>query len=408
MFRSLKHANFRFFFIGQSVSLVGTWMQIVALGWLSYRLTHSPFLLGCVAFAAQAPSLFLSPFAGVLADRYDRRNILILAQVLCMAQASALALLVLSHAITIGHILWLSLFLGIVGAFEMTVRQSFLVELVDDKTNLSNAIALNSMVFNASRLLGPGIAGLLIASFGEGICFLVNAASYIAIIAALSCVSVDRAVVKRPAGMNMGLEFREGFLYAFRSLPIRLMLVSVAVFSIAGAVLQTLLPVFVKEVFQGGSGMFAFLLSVSGAGALAGTMYLARKRSVRGLAGKMVAGTALMGVGLVIFGMMKVYWVVCAAAFFIGLAMMVGIGGGNMLLQTLVEDDKRGRVMSLYAMALMGTAPFASLGAGVLAAKFGADATFAVIGVVSFMGAFLFSRELGRCRHAAGLAYASI
>ena len=305
MFRSLRHVNFRLFFIGQSVSLVGTWMQIVALGWLSYRLTHSPFLLGCVAFAAQIPSLFLSPFAGVLADRYDRRNILILAQALCMVQASVLAFLVLSHTITIGHILWLSLFLGIVGAFEMTVRQSFLVELVDDKTNLANAIALNSMMFNASRLVGPGIAGLLIASFGEGICFLVNAASYIAIIAALAFVTVVRPGVERPAGFKIGREFKEGFLYAFRSLPIRLMLVSVAVFSIAGAVLQTLLPVFVQEVFKGGSGMFAFLLSVSGAGALAGTMFLASKRSVDGLAWNMAICTALMGVGLVVFGVIK-------------------------------------------------------------------------------------------------------
>lgn len=408
MFRSLKHVNFRFFFIGQSVSLVGTWMQIVALGWLSYRLTHSPFLLGCVAFAAQIPSLFLAPFAGVLADRYDRRNILILAQALCMVQASVLAFLVLSHTITIGHILWLSLFLGIVGAFEMTVRQSFLVELVDDKTNLSNAIALNSMMFNASRLVGPGIAGLLIASFGEGICFLVNAASYVAIIAALSFVSVDTSGMKKPAGLKIGREFKEGVQYAFSSLPIRLMLVSVAVFSIAGAVLQTLLPVFVKEVFQGGSGMFAFLLSVSGAGALAGTMYLAWKRSVTGLAGNMAVCTALMGAGLVGFGMVKVYWIVCAAAFFLGVAMMVGIGGGNMLLQTLVDDDKRGRVMSLYAVALMGTAPFASLGAGAFAARFGVDTAFALIGGLSFIGAVLFSRELERFRIAAGAIYAQV
>ncbi len=396
MFRSIRHRNFRIFFLGQAVSLLGTWMQIVAVSWLAYRLTSSPLMLGCVAFASQIPSLFLAPVAGVVADRYDRRKLLVLAQALSMVQAAILAILVLTHTVTIIHILWLSLFLGIINAFEMTIRQSFLVELVDDKKDLSNAIALNSLMFNGSRLAGPAIAGILIVSFGEGVCFLINACSYAAVLVALGFISIQSKKIEQTSAMDIRREFLEGLHYALGFLPIRLLLFIIALFSVVGAALNTLLPVFVKETFHGGPRMFGSLLTISGVGAVIGTVYLAQKKTIAGFVEKIAWATAVMALALAAFAATKIYWVASVAAFMIGLTMMLGIGGGNMVLQTLVHDDKRGRVMSLYAVALMGTAPFGSLGAGAFAARFGADAALVVASLLCFVGAVLFWRELGR------------
>jgi MFS family permease len=202
MFRSIRHRNFRIFFLGQAVSLLGTWMQIVAVSWLAYRLTSSPFMLGCVAFASQIPSLFLAPVAGVVADRYDRRKLLMVAQALSMVQAAILTVLVFTGMVTIVHILFLSLFLGIVNAFEMTIRQSFLIELVEDKSDLSNAIALNSLMFNGSRLAGPAMAGILIVSFGEGVCFLINACSYAAVIVALGFIAIKSTKIQQTSAVS--------------------------------------------------------------------------------------------------------------------------------------------------------------------------------------------------------------
>jgi len=405
MFRSIRHRNFRIFFLGQAVSLLGTWMQIVAVSWLAYRLTSSPFMLGCVAFASQIPSLFLAPVAGVVADRYDRRNLLIVAQALSMVQAVILTVLVLTGTVTIVHILFLSLLLGIINAFEMTIRQSFLIELVEDKSDLSNAIALNSLMFNGSRLAGPAMAGILIVSFGEGICFLINACSYAAVIVALGFISIKSKKLQQTSAMDMRAEFLEGFRYALGFLPIRLLLVMIALFSIVGAALNTLLPVFVKETFHGGPRMFGVLLTISGVGAVIGTVYLAQKKTIAGFVEKIALAIAVMGLGLLVFSATKIYWVASAAAFVIGLAMMVGIGGGNMVLQTLVHDDKRGRVMSLYAVALMGAAPLGSLGAGIFAAKLGADAALAVASIFCFVGAYLFWRKLDRFHLKAGPIY---
>jgi MFS family permease len=395
MFRSIRHRNFRIFFIGQAISVLGTWMQTVAVSWLAYRLTNSPLMLGCVAFATQIPSLFLAPVAGVVADRFDRRKLLILAQSLSMLQAAVLTVLVLTGTVTIVHILFLSLFIGVVNAFEMTIRQSYLIELVDDKKDLSNAIALNSMMFNGSRLAGPAIAGILIVSFGEGVCFLINACSYAAVIVALGFISIKSRKIERSA-MDIGREFLEGFRYALGFLPIRLLLVIIALFSVVGSVLQTLLPVFVKETFHGGPRMFGSLLTISGVGAVLGTIYLARKKTIEGFVEKIVLAIAVMGLGLAVFAATQVYWVACIASFVVGLTMMIGISGGNIVLQTLVHDDKRGRVMSLYAVALMGAAPFGSLGAGAFAAKFGAGSALIVASILCFIGAVLFGRKLGR------------
>ncbi len=368
----------------------------MAVSWLAYRLTSSPFMLGCVAFASQIPSLFLAPLAGVVADRYDRRKLLVLAQALCMVQATVLTVLVLTHTVTIIHIIFLSLFLGIVTAFEMTIRQSFLIELVDDKKDLSNAIALNSLMFNGSRLVGPTMAGIFIVSFGEGICFLINACSYAAVIVALGFISIKSEKAERTSVMDVRREFLEGLRYSLGFLPIRLLLVIVALFSVVGAALNTLLPVFVKEVFHGGPRMFGSLLTISGMGAVVGTVYLAQKKTIAGFVEKIALAAAVMGLGLAAFAATQIYWVASLSAFMIGLTMMIGIGGGNMVLQTLVHDDKRGRVMSLYAVALMGTAPFGSLGAGAFAARFGADAALVVASVFCFIGAYLFARKLER------------
>jgi MFS family permease len=395
MFRSLKHHNFRFFFLGQTISLVGTWMQIMAVSWLAYRLTSSPFLLGCVAFASQIPTLFLAPIAGVVSDRFDRRKLLLLAQFCSMAQAIVLTTLVMTGTVTIIHILFLSFFLGVVNAFELTVRQSFLIELVEDKADLANAIALNALMFNLSRLFGPAMAGILIVSFGEAMCFLVNACSYAAIIAALLCIHVAKRI-KASSSMHMGRELKDGWRYAYQFLPIRMLLLVIALFSVIGAAIHTLLPVFVKEVFHGGPRMFGSLLTISGMGAVVGTTYLARKKSILGLVEKIALAAVVMSTGLVVFSTTMVYWVACIAAFVIGLAMMIGIGGGNMILQTLVHDDKRGRVMSLYAVALLGTAPLGSLSAGAFASKFGPGAALSVGSVVCLAGAIIFWKKLKR------------
>ncbi|MBF0331648.1 MAG: MFS transporter [Candidatus Omnitrophica bacterium] len=393
MFRSFRHSNFRFFFLGQTVSLVGTWMQIMAVSWLAYRLTNSPFLLGCVAFASQIPTLFLAPVAGVVSDRFDRRKLLLVAQFLSMSQAIILTALVLTKTVTIMHILFLSFFLGIVNAMELTVRQSFLIELVDEKADLANAIALNALMFNVSRLLGPAMAGILIVSFGEGMCFIVNACSYVAVIAGLLCIrTLPRA--PNPSGMHLGRELKAGWRYAYGFLPIRMLLLVIALFSVIGAAIHTLLPVFVREVFHGGPKMFGSLLTVSGMGAVVGTAYLARKKSILGFVEKIALAAVVMSTALIIFSTTMLYWVACVAAFFIGLSMMIGIGGGNMILQTLVHDDKRGRVMSLYAVALLGTAPLGSLSAGAFASKFGPGAALAVGSVVCLTGAIIFWSKL--------------
>lgn len=380
-------------------------MQIVAVSWLAYRLTNSPFMLGCVAFASQIPSLFLAPVAGVVADRFDRRKLLILAQSLSMVQAVVLTVLVFTNMVSIVHILFLSLFLGIVNAFEMTIRQSYLIELLEDKRDLSNAIALNSMMFNGSRLVGPAIAGILIVSFGEGICFLINACSYAAVLVALGFISTVPGKTQRASAMDIGREFLEGVRYALGFLPIKILLVIIALFSVVGTVLQTLLPVFVKEIFHGGPRMFGSLLTISGMGAVTSTIYMARQKTIAGFVEKIALAIAVMGLGLAVFAATQVYWVACIASFMIGLTMMVGISGGNIVLQTLVHDDKRGRVMSLYAVALMGIAPFGSLGAGAIAAKFGADVALVISSVLCFIGAFLFWRKLGRFHLKAGPIY---
>ncbi|NTV28458.1 MAG: MFS transporter [Candidatus Omnitrophica bacterium] len=391
-FRALRHRNFRLFFTGQLLSLVGTWMQIVASSWLVYRLTNSPFLLGCVAFASQIPSFLLSPYAGVVADRHDRRRMLLVIQVLSLAQAVILSYLVLTGAITVWHILILGIFLGCVTAFDLPVRQAFISEMVEDRKDMNNAIALNSALFNASRLIGPAVAGVVIALFGEGVCFAINALSFIPIIIALMMMRVSSR--RRDGKLRHALtEMKEGMRYVAQSIPIRTLLLLLAAVSFLAGGLQTLLPIFVREIYHGGSRAFGFVTSMSGVGALLGSLYLAGRRTVLGL-GRMVGwATVGFGTGLVLFGIVNNTYVAGVVAFFLGLAMILAIGSTNMVLQTVVEEDKRGRVMSLYGAALVGLTPVGSIIAGASAGQVGLEQTVLAGGLVCLVTAVVYWRH---------------
>jgi MFS family permease len=393
IFRALKARNYRLFFSGQTISLIGTWMQMVAVAWLVYRLTNSPFLLGIVGFVGQIPTFIFSPFAGVFADRLNRKNMLLITQSLAMLQALVLSLLIFSGHIQVWHIIVLSALLGVINSFDLPVRQAFTVEMIEDREDLSNAIALNSSMVNAARLIGPSIAGILIASVGEGMCFLLNALSYIAVIASLLAMKISKAQVKS-VNRNIFLELKEGFRYAFNFYPIKIILILLALISLMGVPYQVLMPVFARDIFHGGPRILGFLVAMSGFGALAGALYLAARRTVLGL-GRIIALTAgLFGVCIIAFSFSRILWVSMAILFFGGFGMMVQMASSNIILQTIVDEDKRGRVMSFYTMSFMGTAPFGSLLAGSLASKIGAPNTLLFGGICCIIGACLFSVKL--------------
>lgn len=392
-FRALEHRNYRLFFGGQSLSLIGTWMQRVALSWLVYRLTESAFLLGLVGFAGQFPSFLVAPWAGVLADRLDRRRILLFTQVLSMAQALALAALVLGGWIEIWHVVLLSVLLGVINGFDMPVRQSFMVEMIERREDLGNAIALNSTMVNGSRLVGPAVAGLLIASVGEGVCFLVNGLSYAAVIASLLAM---RLPAHRVAAAREGLRrgFASGLRYATGFEPIWALLLLLSVFSLAGLPYLQLLPVLVRESLAGDSTVFGWLVTATGVGALAGAWNLARRESAVGLGRVIARGGLLFGVGVLVLAFSRSLPLSLAAMPLIGYGQMTQFAGGNTLLQTLVDDDKRGRVMSFYSMTFMGFYPVGSLIAGAVADRVGAPATIAGGGLLFLGGALVFARRL--------------
>jgi MFS family permease len=395
--RALRHRNFRLFFGGQTISLMGTWMQRIALGWLVYRLTGSAFLLGVVGFAGQIPTFLLTPFSGVLADRWNRQRILIVTQTLSMVQALILAYLVLNQIVLIWQIILLSLFLGTINAFDIPARQSFMVEMVEDKEDLGNAIALNSSMVNSARLVGPSVAGLLIAVVGEGICFLLNGISYLTVIAALLGMKIaPKNSNPHPSRIWPGLT--EGFTYAFGFAPIRAILLLLALASLMGMPFSVLMPVFAKNILHGGSNTLGFLMGASGVGALTGALYLASRKSILGL-GKMIALAAgIFGIGLIGFSFSRILPLSLVLMLVIGFGMMVQMASSNTVLQTIVEDDKRGRIMSFYAMAFMGMTPFGSLLSGYLASKIGAPHTLLIGGITCVFGATFFARKLPALR----------
>jgi MFS family permease len=391
--RSLRHRDFRLFLGGQSISLIGTWMQRVALGWLVYRMTSSAFLLGVVGFSGQIPTFLFASFAGVLADRLNRHRILILTQTLAMIQALVLSFLVLFHLIRIWHIIVLAIFLGIINAFDIPTRQSFFVEMIKDKKDLGNAIALNSSMVNCARLLGPTAAGMLIAAFGEGTCFLINALSYMAVIVSLLLMKIERKNVK-PRTSKVWQELREGFRYAAGFAPIRDILLIFALVSLVGMPYIVLMPVFAKDVLHGGPSALGFLMGCTGLGALGGALFLASRKSVLGL-GKMIPiAVTIFGSSLIVFSFSRLLFFSLALMLLTGMGQMILMATSNTLLQTLVDDDKRGRVMSFYAMAFMGATPVGSLTAGFLASKIGAPWTVFIGGLICICGAVLFAKRL--------------
>jgi MFS family permease len=395
--RALRHRNFRLFFGGQSISLIGTWMTRVATSWLVYRLTKSALLLGTIGFAGQIPTFLLAPLAGVIVDRIDRRKVLVWTQALAMIQSLALAWLTLTHRINITEILVLSVMQGIINAFDMPGRQSFMVKMVEDRADLSNAIAINSSMVNVARLIGPSLAGLLIAATNEGWCFLVDGVSYIAVIASLLMMRVA-STVEPHSGTSMLVQLREGWNYVAGFAPIRTILLLFALLSLMGWPFMVLMPIFAAQVLHGGPHTLGFLMGAVGVGSLISALSLVLRRSVRGL-GKMIpiAATAF-GVGLICFGLSTNLWLSMALLLLTGFGMMQGLTASNTIIQTLVDEKMRGRVMSYYTMAFVGMAPFGSLLAGALAHAIGAPRTVIVSGVACILGGLWFWVRLPRLR----------
>lgn len=398
LLRALRSRNYRLFIAGQSVSLVGTWMQQVAMSWLIYRLTGSAILLGVVGFASQIPTLFISPVAGVLADRWDRRRLLVITQTLAMFQAAFLALVVLTGIVQVWQIILLSLILGVVNAFDIPTRQSFVVEMVEHREDLGNAIALNSSMVNGARLIGPAIAGFLVASVGEGICFVLNAISYLAVIMALAAMRLRPAPPRQHARRHILHELYEGFRYAYEFGPIRSILLLLALVSFMGMPYSVLAPVFAKDILHGDAHTFGFLMTAAGSGALAGTLYLASRRSVLGLGRLIVMATILFSVGIATFAVSTHLSLSLAALTLAGFGAMTLVSSCNTILQTILDEDKRGRVMSFFAMSFIGVAPFGSLGAGSMAGIIGPRDTLLLGGIGCLVGAAVFARHLPQIR----------
>jgi MFS family permease len=395
--RALRHRNFKLFVAGQSVSLIGTWMTRLATSWLVWRLKHSALLLGVVGFSGQILTFVLAPFAGVLIERMDRRKLLVWTQALAGVQSLAMAALTLAHVITINEIIGLSLLQGLINAFDMPGRQSFLVQMVEDKADLGNAIALNSSMVNGARLIGPALAGIVISLMGEGWCFAIDGVSYIAVIVSLAVMQVRPLAVKR-AAVSMVEQLREGWVYVSTFRPIRSILLLFALLSLMGWPYAVLLPIFASNVLHGGAHTLGFLTGASGVGALASAISLALRKSVRGLTGMIRLAAGMFGAGLILFGMSHVLWLSMVLMLFVGFGMMQGLAASNTVIQTLVPEDKRSRVMSYYTMAFVGMAPFGSLLAGGLAHWLGAPDTVMITGACCLLGCAWFSFELPAVR----------
>ena len=395
--RALRHRNYRLFFTGQTVSLIGTWMTQIATSWLVYRLTGSAWLLGIVGFASRIPTFVLGPFAGVWVDRWDRHRTLVVTQILSMLQSFALAGLALARIITIREIIWLGLAQGVINAFDMPARQAFVIQMVEDRADLGNAIALNSSMVNVARLLGPSIAGVVIAAVGEGYCFLIDGFSYLAVIASLLAMRIT-AVQPRGAEKAIWHELKDGWNYVTSFVPIRSILLLLALVSLVGMQYTVLMPIFAGHVLHGGAHTLGFLMGASGVGALFGAMFLATRKNVLGLGRLVPLAAAIFGAGLIALGLSRFLWLSLALMLFVGSAMMTQMAASNTILQTIVQDDKRGRVMSFYSMAFLGMAPFGSLLAGALAHRIGAPRTVMISGTICIAGAAWFASQMSAIR----------
>jgi MFS family permease len=406
IFRALQGRNYRLYFAGQSLSSIGTWIQHVALSWLVYQLTHSTLMLGIVSGAGQLPAVLLAPFAGVMVDRWDRRRLLMATQALAMLQAMGLAWLVLSEAATLGSILLCSVLLGMVNAVDIPTRQALIVDLVAEPDDLGNAIALNSFMINGTRLIGPPLAGLVITMVGEGVCFFLNGLSYLAALAALWAMHLP----SRPAASSetpVLVGAYAGVRYAWDFTPVRAILLLVAMVSLLGLQYQVLMPVFATEILHGNVHTLGVLTAASGVGAIIGALYMAWRDNMRGLDRMLVLSTGLFGLGLIGFSVIR--QVVGAALILVGTSgsMMVLTAASNTMLQTLVADDKRGRVMSLYTVAFRGIAPLGSLIAGSVATRLGTPQTVRLGGMGCLVGALMFAYYLPALRKIARPIYAN-
>ena len=395
--RALLHRNFKLFFFGQSISVIGTWMTRLATSWLVYRLTHSALLLGLVSFAGQIISFALGPFAGVWVERLERRKLLIWTQAAAALQSLALAALTLAHVITLGEIIALTALQGLINAFDMPGRQSFLGQMVEDRYDLSNAIAINSSMANGARLIGPAIAGFVIGTLGEGWCFLIDGFSYFAVIASLLLMRIKQPFHRRKAS-SMLEEMRDGWDYVRSFRPIRSILLLFALISLMGWPYSVLLPIFAGQILHGGPHTLGSLTAASGIGALVSALSLAIRKTVLGLTRMIQIAAAMFGVALILFGLSRNIWLSLVLMVFVGFGMMQCASASNTVIQALAPEDKRGRIMSYYTMAFFGTAPFGSLLAGALAHRIGAPYTVIVTGACCVTGMLWFTRELPKVR----------
>jgi MFS family permease len=391
--RALRHPNFRLFFFGQSVSVIGTWLTQVARMWLVYRLTHSALLLGVVSFAGQIASFVVGPFAGVWVERLDRRKLLIFAQASGGLQSLFLAVATLAHVITLWEIIALTIFGGLVTALGAPARMSFVAQMVEDRNDVDNGVALVSSMANSARLIGPAIAGLVIAAFGEGWCFLIDAISFVPVIASLALMRM-KPLEPRRGSRGMLEEMRQGWSYVHGSLPIRTLLLFFVVIGLMGYSYSVLLPVFASEVLHGGPTTLGWLTSASGVGALFSTLSLAMRKSVVGLTRMVQIAGTLLGLALILFGLSHVLWLSLLLMLLVGFGLLQCVTGINTILLSLSPEDMRGRVMSYYTMAFFGAAPFGSLLASALADEIGAPTAVGVTGAACVVGSIWFALEL--------------
>jgi MFS family permease len=391
--RALRHPNFKLFFAGQSISIVGTWMTKLATTWLVYRLTHSALLLGIVGFAGLIPTFALAPFAGVWIERLNRRKLLVWTQAAAAIQSLTMAALTLAHVITLREIVALAVFQGLINAFDTPGRQIFLVQMVEDRNDLGSAIAINSSMANGARLIGPALAGLVIAAFGEGGCFLIDGISYLAVIASLLLMRIKPLDIDR-SNASMFEQMREGWQYVSTFRPVRTILLFSALLALMGYPYAVLLPIFAGQVLHGGAATLGWLTGASGIGALVSGLSLAVRKSAAGLTRMLPVAAAVLGGALILFGLSDTLWLSLVLMVFVGFGMMQVFSASNTVIQTLVPEDKRGRVMSYYVMALFGTAPFGSLLAGSLAHRIGAPHTVFLTGAFCIATSLWFTLEL--------------
>lgn len=396
-FRALRHRNFQLFFAGQFISLTGTWMQSVAQSWLVYRLTGSVVLLGMIGFASQIPVFLIAPFGGAVADRYNRQKILVITQSSAMITAFVLAVLTLTGSVQVWHLFVLAVCFGLANAFDIPTRQAFVSDMVA-KEDLLNAIALNSSMFNGARIVGPAIAGILVAAVGEGWCFFGNAVSYIAVITGILLMKIT-PVIRERKGTTFS-NIAEGFSFVAKTAPIRGLLLLLGLVSLMGMPYAVLMPIFADKILGGGSDTLGYLMGASGAGALIAALIIASRKQVFGLGRWVAFASGGLGISLILFSFSTNFWLSLLFLVPVGFSMMTQMSSSNTLIQAMVPDELRGRVMSVYSMMFMGMAPLGALLAGSLAGILGAPYTVALGGAICIIGSIIFAIRLPKLEFA--------